>query len=141
MSNKKEVITLFVLSLVIVGGYLLLAFSIDCWNSPGSLSNLLCSDFGETKAQPFFWSFVPILVTSFILLFVRRETFIAWAKFAVPAFVIMLAIIFYTYNNEPAVGGWVDWGSDDQLATLLLPSLFFIISLILVVVKSQKRSH
>lgn len=142
MSTKKFTFIIFFVSLAICGSFLLVAFLVDCWTSVGSFSDLVCSDFGETKIQPLFWSFIPLLVTSLILFFVRREVFVTWAKIGLPLFVLMLAIIFYTYNNEPRVGGWVDWGSDDQLATVLLPPLFFLISLIIIIrmsFKSRKK--
>lgn len=112
---------------------------------PGSF-NLGCSDNGPLcnnpltpiPGEPFLAVSISLLATSLLLLFARRETFILWAKFAVPAFIAMLAIIFYTYNNEPIIGGWVSFGSDDQLATVLGPSLFFLISLVIIAVKSYR---
>lgn len=139
MKNKVALI-LFLVTLVVVVGTVAVGMSMECSYYEGQtpVSNMGCYDFLEKKIQPTLVTFVPLLVVSIILLFVRRETFVAWVKFAVPAFVIMFGIIFYTYNNEPAIGGWVNWGSDDQLATLLLPSLFFLISLIIIIRSSLK---
>ena len=138
MFHKKFVSIIFIISLVIVGGASLLIFSIDCWGSTSAFENFLCNGFFEQKIEPLLWSFLPLLAISFILLFVRRETFIAWAKFAAPAFAVMLAVIFYTYNNKSQMGGWVNWGSDEEFATVLLPPLFFLISLAIIIYKQRK---
>ena len=64
----------------------------------------------------------------------------AWAKFAAVGFPIMLAVLLYTYNNEPTSGGFGLAGliSDEMLATAFLPALFFIISTILIIAKKLR---
>lgn len=137
MSYKVLISLLLVLSILGLGVGVLAepgSFGLGCADD-----GIFCNNpFVSIPGEPFLTVSISLFAISVALLFVRRETFIAWAKFAVPAFLIMLAIIFYTYNNEPAVGGWVNWGSDDQLATLLLPSLFFLISLIIIIRTSLK---
>ncbi|MEK7555834.1 MAG: hypothetical protein AAB523_00935 [Patescibacteria group bacterium] len=79
----------------------------------------------------------PFIIT-LILFFLRREAFIAWAKFAVVAFPLMLGILLFTFNNTPVTGSWISGPTDDQLASILLPSLFLIISLLIIGIKSWK---
>ena len=79
----------------------------------------------------------PFIIT-LILFFLRREAFIAWAKFAVVAFPLMLGILLFTFNNTPVTGDWISGPTDDQLASILLPSLFLIISLLIIGIKSWK---
>lgn len=81
---------------------------------------------------------IPLLIISPFLFFVRREAFIAWAKFAGVAFPIMLGILLYTFNNTPALGSWISGPTDDQLASVLLPTSFLIISLLIIGIKSWK---
>ena len=138
MNQKGISLTIFFVSLVIVVGTLLFAFTVNCWNATSSTANFLCDGFAEEKINPLFWSTLPLLVISIILLFVKRETFITWAKVATPAFLAMLALMFYTYNNTPQMGGWVNWGSDEEFATVLLPPLFFLISLAVIIYKQLK---
>ena len=56
--------------------------------------------------EPLLWSFLPLLVVSLILFFVRREVFIAWAKFAGVVFPLMLGILYIpsTTRRSRAVG-------------------------------------
>lgn len=133
MSHKKIVGVILVVAICALGFSYVFSGPSVCVTSLWA-----CTDISLQLRSISFVVSIPIALLSIILLFVRRETFIAWARFAVPAFLIMLAIIFYTYNNEPAMGGWVNWGSDDQLATLLLPSLFFLTSLIIIIRSSLK---
>lgn len=125
--------TILLVSLAIVTGALIPIISFDCWGSMSTIESFLCSGFYEDKIEPLLWSFLPLLAVSFILLFFKREVFIAWAKFGAPTFVVMLAVIYYTYNNAPASGGWVNWGSDEQVASVLLPILYVAISLGIII--------
>jgi len=139
MKNHKIIsAAIFILSFAWIGIFAYLANTVDCWPR---VSSFLCGDFSETKLQPLFWSALPLPVIAIGLFIFRREVFLTWAKFAVPAFIIMIGIMLYTYNNTPDVGGWVDWGSDDQFATLTLPPLFFIISVIIIARKARRLRH
>lgn len=136
MNNKKS-LWLFVTAFVLTTGFYFVAGDGLGLCKEGD-NYRTCISQVNNISEPLFWSFLPLLAISLILLFVRRGTFIAWVKFAVPAFVIMLAVIFYTYNNTPQMGGWVNWGSDEEFATVLLPPLFFLISLAVIIYKQLK---
>lgn len=140
MNYKKIILTIFALSFVVAGGSFLPVWTVGCY-PPGSLIvDIHCTDFFNKYIEPLFWGFLPLLAISLILLFLRREIFLAWAKFAAVAFPLMLAVLLYTYNNKPSTGGFGLAGliSDEMLATAFLPALFFIISLILII--TQKLS-
>ena len=81
-----------------------------------------------------------LLLITPILFFVRRETFVLWAKFAGVAFPVMLGILLYTFNNAPTPHGFGLAGliPDEQVASATLPLFFVIISIILISVKSWK---
>jgi len=135
--KRKGALWLFVAVLVLtVGFYLVTGDGLGLCSEGNNYRT--CISHVNNISEPLFWSFLPLLAISFILLFVKRETFLAWVKFGVPAFVVMLAIILYTYNNTPQMGGWVNWGSDEEFATVLLPPLFFLISLAVIIYKQLK---
>ena len=140
MNKKTLPIVLFLFSLIVMGGCLAVILLNQCTSPDGLLVDIKCYDFLDQKIEPIFWGFLPLLAISLILLFLRREVFMAWAKFAVPAFPIMVAILLYTYNNGPTPDGFGLAGliSDEMLATAFLPALFFIISLVIIIVKSHK---
>ena len=125
-------------SLLIVGSTFLPLWTASCYPAGSLVVDPSCDDFFRAWIEPIFWSFLPLLAISILLFFVKRETFITWAKIASPAFAIMLALMFYTYNNTPQMGGWVNWGSDEEFATVLLPPLFFLISLAVITYKQLK---
>lgn len=83
-------------------------------------------------------AFLPVLIITPVLFFVRRETFMAWAIFAAVGFPIMLGGLLYAFNIPQSTGGWVSGPNEAQVASFLLPGLFVIISLILIAVKSWK---
>lgn len=128
----------------IMAGFSLLLLAVSLYFSGSAVcekSAFFCSDWGVQLRSLFFvWS-IPMLILSIIFFSMAPRVFFTWAKFAVPAFIIMVGIMLYTYNNTPDVGGWVDWGSDDQFATLTLPPLFFIISVIIIARKARRLRH
>lgn len=138
MRNRKQIWLLVITAVLAIGFYFAIG---DGFN--------LCGETGDYRAcirkvndifEPLLWSFLPLLAVSFTLLFFKREIFIAWAKFGAPAFVVMLAVIYYTYNNAPASGGWVNWGSDEQVASVLLPILYVAISLGIVIYRRLAKN-
>ena len=145
MSQTKIVYTLIISSFFALGvGYIFsepLKFGI-CKSTysitEGGPATGCLESFGENIPEPLLWSFLPLLIISFILFFVRREVFIAWAKFAGVAFPIILGILLYTFNNTPALGSWIGGPTDDQLASVLLPTSFLIISLLIIIIKSWR---
>ena len=112
------------------------SFGLGCENN-----GFLCKNpFVFIRGEFYFALSIPLLLITPILFFVRRETFMLWAKFAGIAFPIMLGILLYTFNNAPTPGGFGLAGliPDEQLASAILPSLFILISIILIAVKSWK---
>lgn len=139
MNQKKIVSVLFFISLLVIVGGVVITLSSKC-SFPDGSTYYCGTDFQEQKIQPVFLSFASILLITSFLFFVRRETFLAWAKFAVVTFPLMLGVLLYTFNNEPTPGGFGLAGliPDELLATFLLLPLFVIISFIIIVYKSWK---
>ena len=110
------------------------------WGEGGN-NRVWCNEFfGEGILLALLWSFLPLLLIPSALFFVRRETFLAWAKFASISFPLILSVLLYTYNNTPTEGGFGLAGliSDEMLATVFLPPLFVIVSLLIIGIKSWK---
>ena len=111
-----------------------------------STNGFLCNNLFTFLQGEFFLALsIPLIVLLPFLLFLRREVFMAWVKFAAVAFPIMLAILLYTYNNKPTPGaggfGLAGLISDEMLATAFLPALFFIVSLIVIITKRLKEAR
>ncbi|MEK7555842.1 MAG: hypothetical protein AAB523_00975 [Patescibacteria group bacterium] len=136
MNKKKIVPVLFVVSALFTGALFFPVQDFFCVEE--SIKERECITSIINVIEPLLWSFLPLLVVSLILFFVRREVFIAWAKFAGVVFPLMLGILLYTFNNTPVTGSWIGGPTDDQLASVLLPSLFLIISLLIIIIKSWK---
>src|SRR3989344_1539071 len=141
MNHKKILLALMVVFLLI------LLFVFVIWEPPydnlcgsGILEDRNCVTLVNNISEPIFWSFLSLLPITFILFFLRRETFLAWAKFAGVTFPLMLGILLYTYNNAPTEGGFGLAGliSDEMLATVFLPPIFVIASLLIIGIKSWK---
>ena len=142
MNHKKIIWVLLIVSLLILGGIFGIALADYFLPSfHDFLYRIGDGNFVEGKIHPVFFAFLPLLFITSILFFVRRETFLAWAKFAAPAFPLMLVVLLYTHNNVPVTGGWIGGPTDDQLATVFLPPLFLIISLLIIGIKSWKLKH
>ncbi len=145
MKQKKILFALIVFSLLTLGvGYVFsepLKFGI-CQSPSSDIEGgpvTWCGEsLGENIPEPLLWSFLPLLLITPILFFVRREVFLTWVKFASVFFPLMLAILLYTYNNTPVTGSWISGPTDDQLASVFLPPLFVIISLAIIAIKSWK---
>ena len=144
-SKNKSAILIFIVSAVIVLGSFLVARISECAYIDTGFDSFVCGGSFEKYIEPIFWAFLPLLAISLILLFLRREVFMAWVKFAAVAFPIMLAILLYTYNNKPTPGaggfGLAGLISDEMLATAFLPALFFIVSLIVIITKRLKEAR
>ena len=148
MNHKKILSALMVASFLALGvGYVFsepLKFGIcepayyEYYSDKEDKDKWCHSAFDENIPEPLLWSFLPLLFITLTLFFVRREIFLAWAKFAGIAFPLMLGVLLYTHNNIPVSGGWIGGPTDDQLATVFLPPLFAIISLLIIGVKSWK---
>ncbi|MCK9351561.1 MAG: hypothetical protein WCT49_00605 [Candidatus Paceibacterota bacterium] len=84
-------------------------------------------------------SFSSLFLISIFLLFVRREAFIAWSKFAAVAFPIMLGTLLYTFTHESDGAAWMSGPSNAQIAMTILPFLFTVISLAIIAVKQTEK--
>jgi hypothetical protein len=134
-NHKTHVLALLIISLGVVIPILVAAEMMhSCVQK--DWTNESCYFLNKDIFFPIFLSFITLLLTTLGLFFVRRETFIAWAIFASIGFPLMLGILLYTFNNKPAMGGWVGGPTDDQFASVLLPGLFIIISLVIIAMKS-----
>src|SRR3989344_2836254 len=137
MSYKKTIAVLFLVSLfAVVATFVLDGDSLNlCGEKQAFVMSEVdrCVDTMNNVVEPIFFAFLPILVIFPILFFLRREVFIAWAKFATVAFPLMLGIMLYTYNDAPMRSGFGLSGliSNEQFATAILPPLFFLVSLII----------
>lgn len=76
------------------------------------------------------------ILISTSLFFLRREVFIAWAKFASVGIPLMLGGLLYAFHVPQSTGTWIGGPTESQIASILLPSLFFVISLIIIITKS-----
>ncbi len=142
MNTKYIVLIILIISFLVLGGSILATKLVTCSSLDGLYIDVNCFKFFKQKIEPLFWSFLPLFAISFILLFFKQEVFVAWARFGLPTFFIMLAVIYYTYNNAPSTGGaWFDWGSDEQFASTLLPIIFFFGSLIVIIRKKISLSR
>lgn len=141
MNQRKIISGLFFISSLVIIGSVVIALLSKCSLPDGS--TYYCStNFQEQKIWPVFLSFIPLFVIFPILFFVRREIFLAWAKFAGVAFPLMLAALLYTFNNEPAPSGFGLGGliPDELFASVVLPPLFLIISLAIIALKLSEFS-
>lgn len=85
---------------------------------------------------------VPFLITTPILFFVRRETFVAWAKFAAVGFPIMFGVLLYAFNIKHWPGGWVRGPNEAELASIILPPIFILLSFGIIMRMSAKpKAH
>src|SRR3990167_1703301 len=82
-----------------------------------------------------------LLLPSLILFFLPRQVFITWAKFAAIGFPIMLGGLLYAFNIEQSTGSWICGPTEAEIASAILPSLFLLISLVLIIrtaIKSRR---
>ena len=141
MKQKNTIISLFVILVLTTAiSYFMMGDGFGVC-AEGTMKNRQCLSSLNDISEPVFYSSVSLLLVAITLFFVRREVFITWAKFAAVTFPLMLGIMLYTYNDAPMRSGFGLSGliSNEQFATAILPPLFFLISLIIIVVKSRKR--
>lgn len=87
-------------------------------------------NFNEIIQVIFIFS-IPIIIVSFILLFLREQVFNTWLKFSI----IFLLIAIVLIAMAPTVNGTLI-GFDKETTTLWLATIFMIVSLLIVVIKS-----
>ena len=89
----------------------------------------------------FVTSGLSLLLPSLILFFLLRQVFITWAKFATVGFPLMLGGLLYAFNIEQSTGSWIGGPTEAEIASVILPSIFLLISLILIIrtaIKSRR---
>ena len=100
-----------------------------------------CIESTSNIIEPIFWSLIPIILISLILFSLPRQVFITWAKFAAIGFPIMLGGLLYAFNIEQSTGSWIGGPTEAEIAAAILPSLFLLISLVLIIrtaIKSRR---
>jgi len=85
----------------------------------------------------FFFFILALIPVSLLLLFVKRNVFIAWAKYVAWWFPLSLLLILSTseYGNGGFFGGLFAI-SERRMMGLVLAAVFFVISLLIIAWKS-----
>ena len=138
LKHKKYSIIILLVSLAVWIGIAVIwrVTSSPCRSAP----SVLCSAEGfEITFHPLLLAFAALAFVSGLLIFLRRKIFIVWAKFAAIGFPLMLGGLLYTYNIEQSMGGWVSGPTESEIAAVLLPGLFLLISLGIIIYKSIKK--
>ena len=134
MNHRKITSAIFILALLALGVSYFFSGTMVCDNYTWA-----CNGFFLQVRSLLFVLSLPLIFLSPILFFVRREAFMAWAKFASVAFPLMLGILLYIFNNTPSVNsGWVNLGTQSQLASTFFPPLVVIISLGIIIYKQLR---
>jgi hypothetical protein len=150
MKQKHKIYILLVISLLsVVGSVGVMLYASNgssvCDHREGNIYTFVdtdCYDYWNSydqKAEPILISFSLLLFISLVLLFVRREAFIAWAKFAGVAFPLMLGTLLYTFTHESESAAWMSGPSNAQMAMTILPFLFIITSFVIIAFNQAKR--
>lgn len=96
--------------------------------------NLICRGEHQLFSLPVWLISASVFVSSFILLFLRAEIFKSWLIFS--AWFLPLSILFIFL--APEYSNAFDIVPDKEITTMLMSAIFFLISLIIVAVKSWK---
>ncbi|MFC1720676.1 hypothetical protein ACFL0K_00235 [Patescibacteria group bacterium] len=139
LNHKKVAIFLFTATVIInYIVYLIWEPPYDSLCGGGIHENRDCVNLINNLSEPVFWSFLALLPVTIALFFLRREVFVAWVKFAAIGFPIMLAGLLYTFNMPQSTGSFMGGPSESEIASVVLPGLFLIISLLIIAIKSWK---
>lgn len=132
INKKKYILYVSILSsaLVFFLNYLSKNYSDSCINIGIYSNETLCTLFGL-----FLLISVPITVFSVINLFVSESTFLSWVKFT------KIYILFYVIlvGVFPWRFGDAFLGTEKDQVALYLSSIYFFISLILIIYKSSQK--
>ncbi len=110
------------------------------YENANALFSIFCSQFvGEGILLPI-WIFSGVVaVISFILLFLKKQIFTAWKKFAI--YFIAISAIWIIIAPEGCGGGFGGFGGcvfDKETTAMFTAGLFFIISLFIIAIKSWR---
>lgn len=136
--HKKISLTLFIISLGVVIPTVVFDPVVDYFCPSYSQGGRECISFASNIIEPVFWSFLSLSPFAFISLFLRREIFITWMKFAAIGFPLMFGILFYEFHSPQPSGSWVGGPTELQIMSVVLPALFLLISLVIIIYKSIK---
>ncbi|MFC1775338.1 hypothetical protein ACFLY0_00665 [Patescibacteria group bacterium] len=139
MQNYKKIdLVLFFISICIIIPAIVFDPVVDYFCPTYDQGGRECINFASNIIEPVFWSFLALLPVTIALFFLRREVFVAWVKFAAIGFPIMLAGLLYTFNMPQSTGSFMGGPSESEIASVVLPGLFLIISLLIIAIKSWK---
>ena len=87
--------------------------------------------------QPLVFLFLSLILIFFIFIFTNPQVFTTWKKFAIPYIAISALILIFASDSGGSwgVGSIID---DREGISIILSILFFVISLILIAVKSWR---
>ncbi len=110
------------------------------YQSTSRFLDLVCSNsIAEGVLLPA-WLFSAIVaVMSFILLFLKKQIFNSWVKFAI--LFIILSAIWITFVPSNCGGGWGGFGGctfDKETVAMFTAGLFLMISILIIAIKSYK---
>ena len=139
MAQKKIIFLLFTFVLMVISAL----FVVDTQKGERckemAPNDWYCVRNVDNITQPILLAIVPIMFFAFIFLFVRREAFIAWARFAGVAFPIMLGTLLYTFTHESTGAAWMSGPSNAQISATILPALFVIVSFVIIAFNQAKK--
>ncbi|MCG2690790.1 hypothetical protein L6249_01830 [Candidatus Parcubacteria bacterium] len=99
-------------------------------------SSFDCQDFFDYSGQFLFLFSVILIVINFSLIFLHKEIFTSWWKFA--RIYIPVSAILTILSGSGSGGGYIGLTSDYESTAWFMAGLFFIISLALIIYKSIK---
>jgi hypothetical protein len=133
----KKTLPMLLCFLGIVGGYVIFYPEILnlCDSVNGYYRNCLWGrDIGKALGEPLFSYSLVFLPASLALLFVRKETFNSWLRFARWWILLSFVLILITPTSSNT---WMPlYSVDKEIITWIMAILFTLISLILIAVKS-----
>lgn len=138
MSNTKKQITLVATVaalLVATSYYLLIIYPEVLWDNIGHCSMISypkCAYLNvfETAFLVIGLPSISLFISSVSLVFFKDETYVAWRKWAIYGFPIILLLILLAPAHPP--GGFITLGYDREIASFAFSILFLAISWVLM---------
>ena len=102
---------------------------------------LFCEEYSRSCMKQFdtlslfFFIFLPTLIISLITYFLREEVFRAWLKFAY-VWIPVSMVLIYLAGGSSGGGFGIPNVLDQEFVSLILASLFVLLSLVIIIVKS-----
>ncbi len=131
MNYKKQILLLFSISILwILFGIIVLCQPTD--------PNWMCQKDPPELVQAttlFFFAFFPLCV---LLYFLKEAAYLSWRKFALRYLLVVAVILMLSANNGGGNGFNPGYGFDTESLTFFFSGLFFLVSLLLIIIKSWK---